>query len=60
MGEDAERDQDVTMNSNYAIELNEHLKTFDCPDCGEKSVTVWGWVSKDGRGVNAAGRKGIQ
>jgi hypothetical protein len=32
----------------YDIELNEHLKTFDCPDCGKKSVTVWGWISKDG------------
>jgi len=33
----------------YTIELNEHLKTFDCPDCGKKSVTVWGWVFKEGR-----------
>ena len=32
----------------YAIELNEHLKTFDCPDCGKKSITAWGWISKDG------------
>jgi hypothetical protein len=31
----------------YAIELNEQIKTFDCPDCGKKSVTVWGFVSKD-------------
>ncbi len=36
------------MNSMYSVELNEQLKTFDCPDCGRKSVTVWGWVSKDG------------
>jgi hypothetical protein len=36
------------MNSTYAIELNEYLKTFDCPDCGKKSITVWGWISKDG------------
>jgi len=32
----------------YAIELNERIKTFDCPDCGKKSFTVWGWISKDG------------
>jgi hypothetical protein len=31
----------------YAIELNERIKTFDCPDCGKKSLTVWGFVSKD-------------
>jgi hypothetical protein len=36
------------MNSKYAIELNERIMTFDCPDCGRKSVTVWGWISKDG------------
>jgi hypothetical protein len=32
----------------YTIELNKHLKTSDCPDCGKKSVTVWGWVFKEG------------
>jgi hypothetical protein len=32
----------------YAIELNDRLKTFDCPHCGKKSITVWGWISKDG------------
>lgn len=31
----------------YAIELNERIKTFDCPDCGKKSLTVWGFVSKN-------------
>jgi hypothetical protein len=36
------------MNSSYAIELNDHLKTFDCLDCGEESITVWGWIFKDG------------
>jgi hypothetical protein len=31
----------------YAIELNEQIETFDCPDCGNKSMAVWGFVSKD-------------
>src|SRR5437762_1992606 len=31
----------------YTIELNERIETFDCPDCGKKSMTVWGFVSKD-------------
>jgi hypothetical protein len=31
----------------YAIELNERIKTFDCPDCGKKSMTVWGFVSRN-------------
>jgi hypothetical protein len=31
----------------YGIELNDQIKTFDCPDCGKKSMTVWGFVSKD-------------
>src|SRR5437762_2370689 len=31
----------------YAIKLNEQINTFDCPDCGKKSMTVWGFVSKD-------------
>jgi hypothetical protein len=30
--------------STYAIELNERVKYFSCPHCGEKSVTVWGSV----------------
>jgi len=31
----------------YAIELNERIQTFDCPDCGKKSITIWGFVSKN-------------
>jgi hypothetical protein len=31
----------------YAIELNDRIKKFDCPDCGKESLTVWGFVSKD-------------
>jgi hypothetical protein len=31
----------------YAIELNERIKYFNCPHCGEKSVTVWGSVSRN-------------
>ncbi len=31
----------------YAIELNERITTFDCPDSGKKSMTVWGFVFKD-------------
>ena len=31
----------------YAIDLNERIKTFDCPDCGKKSMTVWGFVSRN-------------
>jgi hypothetical protein len=33
--------------SAYAIELNERVKYFNCPHCGEKSVTVWGTVSRN-------------
>ena len=33
----------------YAIELNERIKKFDCPDCGKESLTVWGLVSKDNK-----------
>jgi hypothetical protein len=33
--------------SAYAIEPNEAVKYFTCPHCGEKSVTIWGSVSKD-------------
>ena len=32
--------------SQYGIELNEKIKSFHCPHCGEESMTVWGWVSK--------------
>ena len=32
----------------YAIELNERVKTFDCPHCGKQSKTVWGFISRDG------------
>ncbi len=28
----------------YVLELNERVKYFSCPHCGEKSVTVWGSV----------------
>ncbi len=42
----------------YAIELNEQLKRFDCPDCGKESITVWGWVSRDG-GAHAAYYAGL-
>jgi hypothetical protein len=31
----------------YAIELNERVKYFTCPHCGEKSTTVWGSVARD-------------
>ena len=31
----------------YGIEFNDKVKPFKCPHCGEESVTVWGWVSKD-------------
>ena len=37
----------MTEPPTYGIELNERIKTFDCPDCGEKQMTVWGFVSKD-------------
>jgi hypothetical protein len=33
--------------SPYAIELNERVKYFACPHCGERSVTVWGYVSRN-------------
>jgi hypothetical protein len=33
--------------SAYAIELNERVKYFACPQCGERSVTVWGYVSRN-------------
>jgi hypothetical protein len=32
----------------YSIELNENIKRFACDDCGEESLTVWGWVGKVG------------
>jgi hypothetical protein len=31
----------------YGIEFNDKVKSFRCPHCGEESMTVWGWVSKD-------------
>jgi hypothetical protein len=31
----------------YGIEFNDKVKSFLCPHCGEESLTVWGWVSKD-------------
>jgi hypothetical protein len=31
----------------YSVELNDRIKTFACPDCGEKSMTVWGSISKN-------------
>src|SRR6267378_168855 len=31
----------------YDIEFNEKVKSFRCPHCGEESMTVWGWVSKN-------------
>jgi hypothetical protein len=57
VGENAEGDGESTIEPTdglkhglpmYTIELNDHLKTFDCPDCGEESITAWGWISKDG------------
>jgi hypothetical protein len=31
----------------YGIEFNDKLQSFECLHCGEESMTVWGWVSKD-------------
>lgn len=31
----------------YHLELNPTIKPFKCPHCGEESVTVWGFVSKN-------------
>jgi hypothetical protein len=31
----------------YGIEFNDKIESFKCLHCGEKSKTVWGWVSKD-------------
>ena len=31
----------------YSIEFNENVKSFICSDCGEQSLTVWGWVGKN-------------
>jgi len=33
--------------ASYGIEFNDKVKTFRCPHCGEESMTVWGWVSKE-------------
>lgn len=32
----------------YSVDLNEEIQTVDCLDCGEKSLTVWGFIHKDG------------
>jgi hypothetical protein len=32
----------------YSVDLNEEIQTVDCPDCGEKSLTVWGFIRRDG------------
>jgi hypothetical protein len=37
----------------YDLEFNDKIKSFTCPHCGEESMTVWGWVSKD-NAVHAA------
>jgi hypothetical protein len=34
----------------YGIEFNDRVKSVVCPHCGEESITVWGWVSKDNIG----------
>ncbi len=41
----------------YAIELNERIQSFDCPDCGRDCLTVWGFVYESGAayGVYYAG-----
>lgn len=39
--------------SAYDLEFNDKIKTFTCLHCGEESITVWGWVSKD-NAVHAA------
>jgi hypothetical protein len=31
----------------YGIEFDKKMTLFECPHCGEKSITVWGFVSKD-------------
>jgi len=36
----------------YGIELNERIKHFTCPHCGEQSVSVWGSISKN-NGIRA-------
>jgi len=37
----------MTEPPTYGIELNERIKTFDCPDCGKKQMTAWGFVSRN-------------
>ena len=32
----------------YSVDLNEEIQTFACPDCGETSLTVWGFIHKNG------------
>jgi hypothetical protein len=36
--------------ASYGIEFNDNVKFFRRPHCGEESMTVWGWVSKDNVG----------
>jgi hypothetical protein len=31
----------------YSVELNDQIRRFTCPDCGEECLTVWGFVAKD-------------
>jgi hypothetical protein len=37
----------MTGSPTYGIELNEGIKTFDCPDCGKKQMSVWGFVCRN-------------
>jgi hypothetical protein len=46
-GIDQKRSKIMTAPATYGIELNERIKTFDCPDCGKKQMTVWGFVSRN-------------
>jgi hypothetical protein len=32
----------------YSLDLNEKIQTFDCPHCGKKCMTVWGFICKQG------------
>lgn len=38
----------LTPVTGYSIELSERVNYFTCAHCGEKSVTVWGSISKHG------------
>jgi hypothetical protein len=37
----------VPRMASYGIEFDDKIKSFRCLHCGEESMTVWGWVSKD-------------